>query len=134
MLTASDLYTDPFLVRKIARIQAAADDSESEVDVTPPPGTQRRLPQRIDSDNEIDGGAARRSTQIKGERLASSAVAMVGGRRDREISMVPATQLEAREGMPTSTAETDIVDLEDEEDEEEEEEEEGGGSYEEYDE
>lgn len=124
MLTASDLYTDPFLVRKIARIEAAAADSDSEDEAPLTRGPQRRLPQRINSDDEAEEGdesaaRTRASTQVKGERLASSAVAMVGGRR--EVSMVPATQLEAMEGIvPTSTAQTDIVDLEDDEEDEEE--------------
>lgn len=125
MLTASDLYTDTILVRKIARIQAAGPDSDSESE-TVPRGTQRPLHhQEIDSDDEADGGdgraarASRLSTQVKDERLRSTAVAMVGGRPVREVSMVPATQLEAQGGdIPASTAGTTIVDLEDEEEEE----------------
>lgn len=45
---------------------------------------------------------------------------MVGGRRTRDVSMVPATQLEGN--VPASTAETMIVDLEDEEEDEDEDE------------
>lgn len=131
MLTASDLYTDTVLVRKIARIQATGPDSDSESDALPR-GTQSPLHQEIGSDDdEADGGdgrgarASRLSTQVKDERLRSTAVAMVGGRPVREVSMVPATQLEAQGGyIPASTAETTIVDLEDEDEEEDEEEEE----------
>ncbi|MCJ1470758.1 rRNA-processing protein bfr2 [Pseudocyphellaria aurata] len=116
MLTPSDLYTDPILVRKIARIQAMARDSDSESEATLPRATQRPHHQEIDSDDEAGGAAARSSTKVKDERAASSKVSVVGGRRDREISMVPATQLEGT--IPPSTGGTIIVDLEDEDEEE----------------
>lgn len=118
MLTPSDLYTDPILVRKIARIQATARDSDSESETNLPRATQRARHQEIDSDEEGGGAAVRgvrSSTKVKDERAASSKVAVVGGRRDREISMVPATQLEGT--IPPSTGGTIIVDLEDEEEE-----------------
>ena len=122
MLTASDLYTDPVLVRKIARIQATGSDSDSESEAGVPRATPRGLHQQLGSDDEEGDGsrsrAPRSSTQVKDEKVAGSAMAMVGGRRDREVSRVPATQFESGEdSFPASTAETMIVDLEEEEEE-----------------
>lgn len=81
-------------------------------------GTQIRAPAEIDSDNddEDDGAAPRaRSSRpkIEGEIVAARV-------KQRDVSMIPATQLESTSVVP----ETQVVDLEDNDDHDEEEEEE----------
>ncbi len=94
---------------------------------TLPRGTQTRQAEPISSDNEgayaANAAARARSAipRIKAERLASSV-------RDREVSMVPNSQVQGliREDQPPpSTAESEIVDLEDLDGEDEEDDEEG---------
>jgi len=112
MLTASDLRSDPILVRKIKRIQAAEngenDDSDDE---------RHELRQGTigdDSINEIGSSNVAslnrsQAPRIKSERLASSA---------RQASMVPNTQVQrlVRESQPPTSSGTTIVDLEDADD------------------
>ena len=101
MLTASDLYSDPVLVRKIKRIQAAEntqeDSDEDQLDPLPR-GSQRQQPEEIESDEDAKhlGAAVRARSllpRIKAEQLGSSA---------RQVSVIPNTQ-------PSN----DVVDLED---------------------
>lgn len=126
MLTASDLHTDPVLVRRIARIHAAqtlqedGDPDSSSDDLHPPKLTQRRQQaEDIDSGDDVASLTNKvkraRSTapRVKAERVASSMA--------REVSMVPGTQVEGDYGEeeegesrpPTSSAV--IVDLGEEE-------------------
>lgn len=128
MLTASDLQNDPVLVRRIKRLQAAEameeGDSEEDVDIPSlPRGTQTRQAEPISSDNEggypTNAAARARSAipKIKAEKLASSI-------RDREVSMVPNSQVQTlaqEDERPPSTAASEIVDLEDVDADEEEE-------------
>lgn len=141
MLTASDLYTDPVLVRKIARIQAAQNlqdegASDSDDDLRPQKivrGTQRQQAEDIDSGDDVSSRfekvkrARSEAPRVKAERVASSMVR----EREREVSVVPGTQVEGdfedvEEGEgegdsrpPTSSAV--IVDLGEEEGDDEDE-------------
>ena len=103
MLAATDLYSDPVLLRKIKRIQAdqRLQDEESDEEMPTPRGSQRPQTEEIESGDEDGnmGGAARMRSlapRIKAERLAGSA---------RQVSMVPNSQPGQGSG---------VVDLEDE--------------------
>ena len=116
MLTASDLQPDPVLIRRIKRLQAAEamQDADSDDEGESPPlphRTQKRQAEPISSDAEGEDTGRARSVKpkVKAEKLASSA-------RNREVSMVPNSQVRdiSRQGeRPPSTAASEIVDLED---------------------
>lgn len=82
-------------------------------------GTQIRAPEEIDSDNddEDNGAVAPRARSSKPKIKAEIVAARV---KQRDVSMVPATQLESTSVVP----ETQVVDLEDNNDDDEEEEDE----------
>ena len=111
MLTADDLVANPVLVRKIQRLQAAEnaqiqDDSDDD-DVRAPAGTIYRS-------EEITSSPIRtRMPDFKKERQSQAV-----RDKSREISMVPNSQVQGligeERGRPSSSAATDIVDLEDE--------------------
>ncbi len=112
MLTADDVAANPVLVRKIQRIQAAEDaqiqdDSDSDDDVRAP-ASGRQHPEEIGS-----SPAATRTPHVKNERRSQAQRI-----QSREVSMVPNTQvqglIEEEQGRPSSSAMTEIVDLEDE--------------------
>ena len=117
MLTANDIATNPVLVRKIKRIQAAEnaqiqDDSDDD-DVRAPTSGRRRA-------EEISSSPARnRTPYVKNER-GSQALR----HRSREVSMVPNSQVQGlirdEQRPPSSSAATDIVDLEEEDEDVEE--------------
>ncbi|MCJ1392883.1 hypothetical protein MMC18_005755 [Xylographa bjoerkii] len=81
MLTISDLYTDPVLIRKIKRLQAAqAADNDNDLDDSiisrqrqTLEGTQRRRGEEVDVDSDNDNINTRRSLapRIKSERAVS---------------------------------------------------------------
>ena len=79
MLTTSDLYTDPVLVRKIKRLQAAqAADVDEDLDDSivsrqrqTPEGTQRRVGLEVGSDDEAINARISSAPQIKSERAVS---------------------------------------------------------------
>ncbi len=90
MLTKSDLTTNPVLLRKVKRIQAAeaqengtySDEDDVGADDMHPPGTQRRQPEEIGDDDDDDGNARKKGARarslaprVKAERLASLAPA-----------------------------------------------------------
>ena len=112
MLTANDLVANPVLVRKIQRIQAAEnarnhDDSDDDDVRAPASG--------IHCSEEITSSPARttRTPYVKNERRSQAI-----RDKSREVSMVPNTQIqgligEEEQGRPSSSAATDIVDLED---------------------
>ena len=117
-LTAADLQSDPVLIRRIKRLQAAeameegdSDDDGDEQSL--PRGTQKHQAEPISSDNERDHPAISRARsvipRIKAEKLASTA-------RVRDVSMVPDSQSQGlirEDERPSSTAESEVVDLED---------------------
>ena len=142
VLTAQNLKSDAALVRKIRRIQAAAQEEQDEDSDPEPTGgnargkaTQR---QHISSSPGPAVGGMSQSQRVKREMVVggSRAVSMVpgtqiGGRgEDDSYEMVGETQIEGSEGEgereeegPSGTAEVVSMDEEAEEDEEEEEEE-----------
>ena len=109
ILTADDVIANPVLVRKIQRVQAAEnaqiqDDSDDD-DVRAPASHRHRT-------DEISSSPARTGTPyVKNERRSQAPRNM-----SREVSMVPNTQIqglvEEEQGRPSSSAVTDIVDLE----------------------
>ena len=112
------------LIRRIKRLQAAEamveGDSDDDDAGRPslPRGTQQRPEEPISSDNEDGPLAAARARsviprikaeRIKAEQLANSA-------RARDVSVVPNSQVQGlmrEDERPSSTAESEIVDLED---------------------
>ena len=110
MLTADDLVANPVLVRKIQRIQAAEnaqiqDDSDDDDVRAPASGINRS--------EEISSSPARTTTPyVKNERRSQAV-----RDRGREVSMVPNSQVQGligeERGRPSSSAATDIIDLED---------------------
>ena len=120
MLTASDLQSDPVLIRRIKRLQAAEAVQEGDFDDdTENPslarGSQKRQAEPISSDSEGEGSttaaAPARSVnpRIKAEKLAISIKA-------RQVSMVPNSQVQGlmrEDERPQSSAGSEIVDLED---------------------
>ena len=117
MLTAVDVEANPVLVRKIKRIQAAEDaqiqDDSDDEDVRAP-ATGRRRPEEITS-----SPATTRTPRVKKERRSQAL-----RNKSREVSMVPNSQVQelVREGQgrPSSSAATQIVDLEEEDEDMEE--------------
>ena len=117
MLTADDVAANPVLVRKIQRIQAAEnaqiqDDSDDD-DVRAPASGRHRA-------EEISSSPARtRTPHVKNERRSQALRT-----RSREVSMVPNSQVqglvEEEQGRSSSSAVTDIVDLEEEDEDAEE--------------
>ena len=115
MLTADDVVANPVLVRKIQRVQAAEeariqDDSDDD-DVRAP---------AIGRPEEVGSSPARtRTPNFKNERQSQALK-----NKSREVSMVPNTQIQdlAREeqGRPSSSAATDVIDLEEEDEDAEE--------------
>ena len=104
MLAATDLYSDPILLRKIKRIQADQrlqdEDEDSDDEIPIPRGSQRPQAEEIESGDEgrdMSRAARMRSLapRIKAEKLASSA---------RQVSVVPNSQ---------PVLDSGIVDLED---------------------
>lgn len=127
MLSSSDLHTDPVLVRKIARVQAALaarSDSDSDPDTLLHGSGAEEIGD--DDDDDDDNGdkkaKARRNVRqdrksavfpnVKDERaLGSASAAVEEGWGGREVSMVPGTQFgEDGEGVDEGTQ---VVDLED---------------------
>ena len=111
MLTADDLAPNPVLVRKIQRILAAENaqiQDDSDDDDVRAPASGRRRPEEISS-----SPARTRTPHVKNERRSQAQ-----NITDREVSMVPNSQVqglvEEERGRPSSSAVTDIVDLEDE--------------------
>ena len=91
--------------------EGGSDDDEEEPPL--PRGTQKCQAEPISSDNEDNHSAAARARsaipRIKAEKLASSA-------RVRDVSVVPNSQVQGlirEDERPPSTAESEIVDLED---------------------
>ena len=116
MLTADDVEADPVLVRKIRRILAAEnsqakDDSDDDDDVRAP-ATGRHGPEEVSS-----SPAKPRTLHVKNEQRSQGL-----RNKSREVSMVPNSQVqglvEEERGRPSSSAATDIVDLEDDDMEE----------------
>lgn len=116
MLTADDVVANPVLVRKIHRILAAEnaniqDDSDDDDDDVRAPAAKRPGPEEISS-----SPVRTRTQQVKDERRSQAA------RNNREVSMVPNSQVQVlvreERGRPSSSAVTDVVDLEDEDGEE----------------
>ena len=117
MLTADDVAANPVLVRKIQRIQAAEmaqiqDDSDDD-DVRAPANGRPRP-------DEISSSPARtRTPHVKNERRSQAL-----RNKSREVSMVPNSQVEGlvreERGRPSSSAATDVVDLEEEDEDAEE--------------
>ena len=130
ILMASDLQSDPVLIRRIKRLQAAeaALEGESDDDTgrpSLPRGSQKRPVEPISSDHEGEPSNASRARsampRIKAEKL--KAEKMLSSARVRDVSMVPNSQVQrlVREDEgPPSTAESEIVDLEDDMTEDEE--------------
>lgn len=117
MLTADDVVANPVLVRKIQRIQAAENaqiQDDSDDDDVRPPASGRHRPEEIGS-----SPAATRTPHFKTERRSQAL-----RNRSREVSMVPNSQVERlveeEQGRPSSSAATDIVDLEDDDEDAEE--------------
>lgn len=116
MLTADDIAANPVLVRKIKRIQAAENaqiqDDFDDDDVRAPANGRLRP-------EEISSSPLRTRTHVKNERRSQAL-----RNKSREVSMVPNSQVEglAREeqGSPSSSAATDVIDLEEEDEDAEE--------------
>ena len=120
MLTADDVAPNPVLVRKIQRIIAAEnaqiqDDSDDDDDDVRAPAAGRPGPEEISS-----SPARTRTQQVKDERQSQAL-----RNKSREVSMVPNSQVQVvvreEQGRPSSSAVTDVVDLEEEDEEEQEE-------------
>lgn len=115
MLTADDVVANPVLVRKIQRMQAAEnaqiqDDSDDD-DVRAPANDGLR-------NQEIGSSPAlTRTPHVKDERRSQAL-----RNKSREVSMVPNSQVEGLvredQGRPSSSAATDVVDLEEEDEDE----------------
>ena len=123
MLTTDDVAANPVLVRKIKRIQAAEDariqddSDDDDDDVRAPAGGRPRA-------EEISSSPPRtRTPHFKSERRSQAV-----RNTSREVSMVPNSQVQGlvreEQGRPSSSAATDVVDLEEEDEDLEEEEEE----------
>lgn len=117
MLTADDVAANPVLVRKIKRIQAAESaqiQDDSDDDDVRAPASGRHRPKEITS-----SPATNRTPHVKNERQSQALRNM-----SREVSMVPNSQVQGlvseEQGRPSSSAATDVVDLEDEDEDEEE--------------
>ena len=87
MLTANDLESNPVLIRKIKRIQAAenAQDEESDGDE----GSNRRFGHGSQR-QEVTSSPAPTLWTIKRERISQAGPV----KANREISMVPSTQIQ----------------------------------------
>ena len=118
MLTADDVAANPVLVRKIKRMQAAENDQihdDSDDDDVRAPAGGRPRPDDISS-----SPAKTRTPRFKNEQRSQAL-----RNQSREVSMVPNSQVqgvvrEERE-RPSSSAATDVVDLEEDDDEDAEE-------------
>ena len=119
MLTADDIAPNPVLVRKIQRIQAAEnariqDDSDDDDEDVRAPASGRRALEEISS-----SPARTRTPHVKNERRSQAL-----RNQSREVSMVPNSQVQGlirgERGRPSSSAATEVVDLEDEDDDVEE--------------
>lgn len=122
LLTASDLKENPVLVRKIKRIQAAQNAQHEEFSEDEDNSRQGRSslfgsgnrPEEVTS-----SPAATRTPRLKSERRSQAPA-----RQSRQVSMVPNSQVEGlvneEQGGPSSSAATDVVDLEDGDEDEEE--------------
>lgn len=119
LLTASDVKENPVLVRKIKRILAAQNAQNEEFS--------------DDEDESRQGksrsGASNRPEEVtsspvvsKTPRLKSETRSQAPGRQTREVSMVPNSQVQdlVREGRgrPSSSAASEVVDLDDGEEDE----------------
>lgn len=111
MLTADDVEANPVLVRKIQRIQAAENaqiQDDSDDDDVRAPGSARHRPDEISS-----SPARTRTPHFKHERRSQAPRV-----KTREVSMVPNSQVqglvEEERGRPSSSAATDVIDLEEE--------------------
>ena len=110
-LTPSNLFTDPVLVRKIARAKAleAGSEEDSDTDIVP---TSSRNPQNPKRETT--------PTQHQRTNLKPPPASPMAMRTKRDVSMIPNTQLEGEgETPPPSTSATDVLDLEGDSDEEE---------------
>lgn len=111
LLTPSNFFTDPVLVRKIARAKALEADSEeaSDSDIAPPSSRNNKNPKRETTPPRYQ------QSNLKLPPASPMAV-----RTKRDVSMVPNTQLEGEgETSPPSTSATDLFNLEGDNDEEE---------------
>lgn len=115
MLTADDLVPNPVLVRKIQRIIAAENaqiQDDSDDDDVRAPAARRPGPEEISS-----SPVRSRTQQVKDERRSQAL-----RNKSREVSMVPNSQVQVlvreEQGRPSSSAATDVVDLEEEDEEE----------------
>ena len=111
MLTADDVAANPVLVRKIKRIQAAENaqiQDDSDDDDVRAPATGRPRPEEISS-----SPAVTRTPHVKNERRSQAL-----RNNSREVSMVPNSQVQRlvreEQERPSSSAMTDVVDLEEE--------------------
>lgn len=115
MLTADDVAANPVLVRKIQRIQAAENaqiQDDSDDDDVRAPTSGRLRPEEIGS-----SPARTRTTQVKNERRSQAL-----RNKSREVSMVPNSQVQGLvnegQGRPSSSAATQVVDLEEDDEDE----------------
>ena len=116
MLTADDVAANPVLVRKIKRMQAAENaqiqDDFDDDDVRAPANGQP-------GPDEISSSPLRARTQLKDERRSQAL-----RNKSREVSMVPNSQVEGlardEQGRPSSSAVTDVIDLEEDDEDAEE--------------
>lgn len=117
MLTADDVAANPVLVRKIQRMQAAEnaqmqDDSDDDDVRAPANGGPR-------SEEISSSPALSRVSHVKNEQLSQAL-----RNKSREVSMVPNSQVQGLvrddQERPSSSAATDLVDLEEEDEDGEE--------------
>ncbi|MCJ1404563.1 hypothetical protein MMC11_007789 [Xylographa trunciseda] len=131
MLTASDLHTDPVLIRKIKRLQVAQaaevdddlDDSIISRQRQSPGGTQRRKGGEVEVDSDDDNIDTRKSSApgIKSERAVSRSFT-IGADAEEEEEEEEEEEDEEETGRPPPSSGGVIVDLgEATEDEDEEE-------------
>ncbi|MCJ1282321.1 hypothetical protein MMC26_001644 [Xylographa opegraphella] len=128
MLTTSDLYTDPVLVRKIKRLQAAqAADGDDDLDDSivsrqrqSQGGTQRRAGLAVDSDDEDIDADVSSAQRIKSEGAASRSftIAADAENEDEEAE----AEEDEESARPTPSQGGVIVDMGEETEEAEEEE------------
>lgn len=130
LLTANDLAPDPVLLRKVKRLEAAAEreergnqsDDEEDPRAQVTRGTQRRAPETLER-SDLEGNASARKQRgtpkehirLKKERASGVVVPESQGQADGEESLFP-------EGTQTTTAGgATLVDLGEEDDDEEDE-------------
>lgn len=109
-MTADDIQTNPVLIRKIKRIQAAQEAQEEDSDDEADERSSSRRPRR----EEVTSSPPLTIQAIKRERMSQARA-----KEGREVSMVPNSQVNASFATDSFTVEEGDGDEDEDEEEEE---------------